>query len=208
MKKTMDKLLNEIKFDKRYVFFCAILAILGIVTGSIFIIILNNADKELIIEYIETFIQSIINNNINYVELLKNTLINNYLPIMIITIFGLTYFLSFFNILILFYKSFVIGFSIASFILVYNLKGLLIGLIYIFPHLVINISLLVIFTAFTLKLSIKTINCVLKKKQTDMRHFLKKYICTFLAIFFLITITTLYESLILPRLLNLIIKII
>lgn len=208
MKKTMDKLLNEIKFDKRYVFFCAILAILGIVTGSIFIIILNNVDKELIIEYIETFIQSIINNNINYVELLKNTLINNYLPIIIITIFGLTYFLSFFNILILFYKSFVIGFSIASFILVYNLKGLLLGLIYIFPHLVINISLLAIFTAFTLKLSVKMINCILKKKQIDMRHFFKKYICTFLVIFFLITITTLYESLILPRLLNLIIKII
>ena len=117
MKKLMDKLFNLVKFDKRYVLFCLVLVILGIITGSLFVIILNNSDKSLAIEYIESFINNIKNNNFNYIDTLKNTLIINYFIIIIISIIGFTYFLIPINILILFYKAFVIGFSLASFIL-------------------------------------------------------------------------------------------
>ena len=84
MKKVMDKLFNTIKFDKRYVLFCLVLVILGIVAGSLFIVVLNSSDKSLVIEYIESFIDTIKNNNFNYIDTLKNTLIINYLIIIII----------------------------------------------------------------------------------------------------------------------------
>lgn len=203
----MDKLFNLVRFDKRYVLFCLILVILGIVCGSLFIIILNSSDKSLVIEYIETFIDTIKNNNFNYIDTLKNTLIINYLVIFIISILGFTYFLVPLNILILFYKSFVIGFSLSSFILVYKIKGLLLSIVYIFPHLIINILLFSLLIAFTLKLSIKMINSIIKKKDINMRVYFNKYLYTGLFIFIVLTISSLYESFVTPYLLKLVVNI-
>ena len=62
--KLMDKLINNIKFDKKYVFFSLILVILGVITGSIFIVILNSTDKNLVIEYISNFIENIKNSDV------------------------------------------------------------------------------------------------------------------------------------------------
>jgi len=203
----MDKLFNLVRFDKRYVLFCLILVILGIVCGSLFIVILNSSDKSLVIEYIETFIDTIKNNNFNYIDTLKNTLIINYLIIIIISILGFTYFLAPLNILILFYKSFVIGFSLSSFMLVYKIKGLLLSIIYIFPHLIINILLFSLLIAFTLKLSIKMINSIIKKKDINMRVYFNKYLYTGLFIFIVLTISSLYESFVSPYLLKLVVNI-
>ncbi len=203
----MDKLFNLVRFDKRYVLFCLILVIIGIVCGSLFIVILNSSDKSLVIEYIETFIDTIKNNNFNYIDTLKNTLIINYLVIVIISILGFTYFLVPLNILILFYKSFVIGFSLSSFILVYKIKGLLLSIVYIFPHLIINILLFSLLIAFTLKLSIKMINSIIKKKDINMRVYFNKYLYTGLFIFIVLTITSLYESFVTPYLLKLVVNI-
>ena len=208
MKKIMDKLFNIVKFDKRYVMFCLILVILGIISGSLFIIILNNSDKSLVIEYIEAFINSIKNNELNYIGILKNTLIINYLIIIIISIIGFSYFLVPINILILFYKSFVIGFSLSSFIITYKIKGLLLSITYIFPHLIINILLFSLLIAFTLKLSIKMINYIIKKKEVNMRLYFNKYLYTTLFIFIIITLTSFYESFIAPYLLKLLTNII
>lgn len=208
MKKVMDKLFNTIKFDKRYVLFCLVLVILGIVAGSLFIVVLNSSDKSLVIEYIESFIDTIKNNNFIYIDTLKNTLIINYLIIIVISIIGFTYFLTPINILLLFYKAFIIGFSLSSFILVYKIKGLLLSIIYIFPHLIINILLFSLLTAFTLKFSIKMIKYIIKKKEVNMRFYFNKYLYTILFISFMITITSLYESFIAPYLLKLIANII
>ena len=208
MKKIMDKLLNLVKFDKRYVLFCLILVILGIVCGSIFIVILNGSDKSLVIEYIETFVDTIKNNNFNYIDTLKNTLIINYLIIFIISMLGFTYFLTPINILILFYKAFVVGFSLSSFILTYKIKGLLLSIIYIFPHLIINILLFSLLIAFTLKLSMKMIYSIIKKKEVNMRVYFNKYLYTGLFIIIMLNITSLYESFMAPYLLKLVVNII
>ena len=196
MKKLMDKLLNTIRFDKRYVFFCMVLVIIGIICGSLFIVILNSSDKNLVIEYIESFIESIKSSNFNYVDTLKNTLIVNYLLIFIISI------------IVLFYKSFIIGFSLSSFILTYKIKGIILSIIYIFPHMIFNILLFSILTAFTLKLSVKMINHIIKKKEVNMRIYFNKYLYTSLFVLILITISSLYESFIAPALLKLFVNII
>ena len=203
----MDKLLNKVKFDKRYVFFCIVLVIIGIICGSLFIVILNNSDKNLIIEYIESFIDSIKNNTFNYLDTFKNTIIINYLIIIIISILGFTYFLAPLNILILFYRSFILGFILSSFIITHKIKGILFSIVYIFPHLILNILLFSILTAFTLKLSINMINHIIKKKEVDMRLYFTKYISTFILIMLLITITSLYESFVAPTLLKIIVNI-
>lgn len=198
MKKAMDKLLNNIRFDKRYVLFSLILVILGIVTGSLFIVILNSTDKSLVTEYITSFIDGIGNNIFNYVDTFKNTIIINYAIIIIISIIGFTYFFFPINILILFYKAFIIGFSLASFILTYKVKGLLLSILYIFPHLLINILLISLLVAFTLKLSLNMIKSIIKKKEVNMRLYFNKYIYILILFIILITISSLYESFVAP----------
>ncbi len=207
MKKLMDKLLSNIRFDKRYVLFCLVLVILGIVTGSLFVVILNKADKDLIIEYISSFVEGIKNNNFSYIDTLKNTCLINFSLLIIISIIGFTYFLMPINILILFYKAFIIGFSLASFILTYKFKGLLISILYIFPHLIVNILIFSLLVAFTIRLSLLMIKCIIQKKQVNMRIYFNKYlsIISFFTVFLIIT--ALYESFVAPLILKGIINI-
>ena len=200
--KVLDKLLNNIKFDKRYVFFSIVIVILGIITGSFFIVILNNTDKNLIIEYITSYFDNINTN------LLKNTILNNYMVILVLSIVGYSCFLFPINILLLFYKSFIIGFTISSFILTYNLKGIIYSFIYIFPHLIINILIFTLITAFTTRISLNMIKYIIKKENVNMRHYFNKYISIIIVSLIIIFITSIYEANIMPIILKKIVNII
>jgi len=202
--KLLDKLINNIKFDKKYVLFSLVLVILGIITGSLFIVILNSTDKNLVIEYISDFIDNIKNSSINNLDILKNTLITNYIIIIILVMIGFSSFLFPINILLLFYKSFIIGFSLSSFILTYKIKGTLLSIIYIFPHLLINILIFCLITAFTLKISLSMINSIIKRKNVNMRLYFNKYFSLILLSIFIITLTGLYEAYIMPYLIKII----
>ena len=200
--KALDKLIDNIKFDKKYVLFSFIIVILGIITGSLFIVILNSADKNLVIEYITSFV-----NNINTIDILKNTLITNNIIVLILIIIGFSFFLFPINILILFYKAFIIGFTLASFLLTYGIKGTILSIIYIFPHLIINIIIFCLITAFTLKLSINMIKYIIKKKEVNMRLYFNKYLSLIILSLIIINLSGLYESYIMPYLIKLIIHI-
>jgi stage II sporulation protein M len=206
--KLLDKLLNNIRFDKKYVLFSLILVILGIITGSLFIVILNSTDKNLVIEYISSFTSNIKNSSINNLDLLKNSLISNYIVIFILLIIGFTSFLFPINVLVLFYKSFIIGFSLSSFILTYGIKGSLLSIFYILPHLLINIFIFCLLTAFTLKISINMIKCVIKRKDVNMRQYFNKYLSIIIMSIIIITLTSLYEAYVAPYLLKLIVNLI
>ena len=207
MKMVMDKLLNNIKFDKKYVLFSLIITIIGIITGSLFIVILNTADKTIIIEYISDFINSFKSDGYNYMEYLKNILISNYAVLFLLSIFGFSFFFSFLNIIILFYKSFVIGFSLSSFILVYKFKGILLSIVYLFPHYIINILIFAILTAFTLKISLVMIKYIIKKKEVNMRKYFNKYLYILILLSIVLFLTSMYEIFIIPYLFKLVLKI-
>ncbi len=205
--KFLDKLLNNIRFEKKYVLFTLVLVLLGILTGSLFIVILDKTDKNIVVEYITEFINNIKNNNINSLDLLKNTLLTNYIIVIIFAIIGFSFFFFPINILILFYKSFIIGFTLSSFILTYSLKGLLLSIIYIFPHLIINILLFSLITAFTVQNSINMIKYIIKRQNINMRHYFNKHFNILLVIIIILLFTGLYESYIMPTLLKLIVNI-
>ena len=200
MKKILDKLIDNVKFDKRYVFFMLVIVMLGIITGSLFVIILNNSDKNLIKEYIDNFVKNDSGAN------LYNTLMLNFSSVIIVSIIGFTYFLFPLNILVLFYKAFVIGFSISSFIMCYKIKGLLLSTTYIFPHHILNILFLSFIVAFTTKLSIKMVNHIIKKQSVNMRLYFNKYLCMLLMVSILFLITSLYETYIIPHIFKFLLK--
>ena len=198
----MDKLKKIIKYDKKIMTFLNVIAIVGIIAGSIFMIILNKNDKETVLNSIKDFFDKLINNKFNFVGTLKNTVISNFLFSFIIWVIGISVVGVLIVIFIIFYKSFTLGFTISSIIYTYSIKGALLALIYVFPHLVINLLILLYLSSYSIKLSIILIKSILKKDNLNFKAFINNYSKVFLISMLFLIVTSLYESFISPIILR------
>lgn len=195
---------NKVKYSKKIMAFLTIIVIFGIISGSFLSVILNSQDKQLVTDNIKNFIESISFNNI---DILKNTLLVNVLLIVGIWILGISVIGLIIVIVLVFWKSFTLGFTISSFILTYNLKGLLLASIYIFPHLIINLLVIMYLGTYALKFSILIIKCMFSKVNLNLKKLMLSYSKVLLFNLIIITITSLLEAFITPYLLKLIVPI-
>ena len=198
----MDKLKKIIKYDKRIMTFLNVIAIIGIITGSIFMVVLNKNDKETVLKAIKDFFENLMNNEFNFTTTFKNTIISNFLFSLIIWIIGISVVGVLVVIFIVFYKSFTLGFTIASIIYTYSVKGCLIALLYMFPHMVINILILLYLSSYSIKLSIILIKSILRKDSFNFKSFINNYLKIYLITLIVLIISSLYESFIAPVLLR------
>ena len=201
--KILDKLQNKIKYNKKVMLFLSIIVIMGIISGSFLSVILKNNDKQLVINNIKNFVENI--NNVNNIELLKNSLLINIILILGIWILGISIIGLFIVIVLIFWKSFTLGFTISSFILTYHLKGIILALIYIFPHLIINLLIIMYLGSYSLKFSILIIKCIFRKINLDLRKLTIIYLKILLISIIFILITSLFESFITPYILKIIV---
>ena len=107
-----------------------------------------------------------------------------------------------------FTKSFILGFSISSIILNYKLKGCLLSFIYIFPHHIINIFLLILLVIYAFAFSIKIINALFNKQTIDFKLITNKYLTVLVITIIGILITSLIEVFITPLIIKLLLPII
>ena len=198
----MDKLKKIIKYDKKIMTFLNVIAIVGIIAGSIFMIILSKNDKETVLNSIKDFFDKLINNKFNFVGTLKNTLISNFLFSFIIWVIGISVVGLLIVIFIIFYKSFTLGFTISSIIYTYSIKGSLLALIYVFPHMVMNLLIILYLSSYSIKLSIILIKSILKKDNLNFKAFINNYSKVFLISIIFLIVTSLYESFIAPIILR------
>lgn len=193
--------------NKKINFFAICLIVLGVIIGSIFSNIVGLNDKNLIIDKIKLFIDNIDNNNLNSILSFKNSISINLIYIIIIWIFGMTLIGIPFCIFLLFFKSFVLGFSISAFILTYGYKGIILGILYLLFGQLINIFVLMILTIYGIMFSFKLIKLIFKNNNSNIiAKFLKNY-CLILVITILFSIlSSVLETFLLPALIKLIIK--
>lgn len=197
MKKIMDKLLNV---DKKVLIFLIIICIIGIITGSIFMTILNSNDKNSILVSLEEFITSY--DTVNPEKGLINNLIVNIMYIFAIWILGISIIGLPIVIFILFFKSFLLSFTISSFIMKYKLKGILLGIIYNMPHQIINLIVYMYLGVYSIKLSSCIIEAIVYKKSINFKSITNRYILVLVISIVTLIITTLYETYIMPVLLK------
>ena len=200
--KLLDMLRNKIKYSKKIMLFLTIIVIIGIITGSFLSVALNSNDKVLITDNIKSFIENI--SNINNIDILKNTILINIILIVGIWILGISVIGLLIVILLVFWKSFTLSFTIASFILTYNLKGLLLAFIYIFPHLIINLLVIMYLGSYSIKFSILIIKCIVNKVNLNLKKLMIIYLKVLIISLIIISITSLFEAYITPNLLKLI----
>ena len=194
--------------NKKTNLFVIFIIILGIISGTIFLTVLNENDKNLVINQIINFINNINNNEINNTISLKNALIENGIFIIISWIFGMSIIGIVFNIFLIYLKGFIIGFSISSFFLAYKYKGLLAAFIYIFPTSIINIIITLIIGVYSILFVINLWKLIfIKDKSINMKNFLKKYLLILIITVILCLISSLTEAYVVPAILKLVIKV-
>ena len=207
MNKKLNSGLALILPNKKVNLFVIFIVILGIISGSLFLMVLNDNDKSEVINEISTFMTNINTNNINNLNSFKNSLIEGMILIILSWILGMSIIGVFFNIFFIYMKSFTIGFSISSFVLVYKYKGILSSLIYVIPSQLINILIILILGVYTLLFSKYLFKMIfLKDKTVNLGKFFKKYVLVFGICIILCVISALCEAYLLPSLLKVMIK--
>ena len=178
------------KFKNRKILLSFIILFLfGLAIGLLFILYLKDIDKTLIEREINEYIE-LIKGDLSYTKGIINSFKINIIYITSIWIVGLIPILFLLSYFIVFYKGFLIGFTISSFILIYKTKGLLLSLIFMFPHEYINIFLFITLGVISIKFSKKM---YLKLKRNDLYNFKKDY-KNYLYTYFIFIILSLVNS--------------
>lgn len=204
MKKYMDKLRRNIHINKNLFVFLLVIVIVGIVGGSLFSTIIDSNDKKLVLEYLNTFFDSAKEGKLNYDTSIINTLVFTVGFALIMWLLGVSIIGFFVVIFMLFMKGFILGFSISSIIASYGFKGVLLSLVYSFPHHIINILVFMLLTAYALIISFKLIKCITSKKPLDLKHIMHRYVIVLGISVILLIVTSLYEVYVVPKLLNIV----
>lgn len=202
----MNKIKKILKYDKKIMIFLNLIAIAGIISGSIFVIIIDKNDKKSVIDAVNNLFNNIKNNNFDYLLMLKNTLINNILLIFLLWIVGISVIGVIIVILSIFFKCFILSFTISSILYVYKIKGFILALIYIFPHMVINLLIFLYISSYSIKLTIILIKSILKKENLNFKLFFNNYLRILLVSLIFILFSCLVESFVTPFILKWLIK--
>lgn len=142
---------------KMYVFMLIIL-IIGIITGIVFVIMLDEATKEILFLNINEFLQNFSNTNINS-GLMHLVILSSLLILSIFLVGGP------FLIFYMFYNGFSIGFVVSSITYIFGIKGMLYGSIYILISRLVYIIVLIIFNVNLFKIIKCNIDSLVYKKS-------------------------------------------
>ncbi len=207
MIKKYSNIKNIILPNKKINIFVMCILFLGVIAGAVFSGIIGLNDKTLVIDKIHLFIDNINNNSINSILALKNSISINLIYIFLIWLLGMALLGIIFNVLILFVKGFIFGFSIASFILTYSYKGIIISFLYLIFGQLLNIIVLLVLTIYSIMFSYQLL-CLIFKNNNNFttRKFLKNYAIILLFSIIISLISSLSEAFLLPSLIKLIIK--
>lgn len=196
-----DKMRKKLKINKNGILFLLGIAAIGFISGIIFITIISKSDQTLVKEYINDYFNNI--NKINYLDVFKNTFLESLSFIIIVWLLGMSVIGIPINVFYYFIKSFIIGFSISSFILTYKIKGCLYAFLYIVPHNIINLIIYTILIYFTINFSLTLIYAIFKKKNINFKIIMNKYVNILFLSLGLILITSIYETFVVPNLIKL-----
>ena len=191
------------KIKKKYLYLL-IIVISGIIVGIVFSNILSNEDNKLVYSKITSYFSNIKNDvPINYFKNLITSLKNNYLSLIVIWILGLSIIGLLFNNFILFFKGFILGFSIGSIINIYFYGGIILSFFYVFPSILINLLIIMIMTYYANMFSIKLFDILFRKKEFKFTNFMKKYLKILGVFIIILSISSVIETFIMPFFLKL-----
>ena len=146
--------------NKKLSLFLGIIFTIGIILGFIFLIYLDEANKEIIYLNINEWLQNLntshINNIISHIAILSS--------LFILSLFMIGIPLSLFFV---FYNGFSIGFLLMALIDIFGIKGLLYGLVYVIITKGIYLFLALLFVLALIKIAIMFIKALISKEKIN-----------------------------------------
>ena len=194
------------KLDKlkkiKALYFLIGLSIIAFIFGIFFTTILSNKDVSIVKDYITTFISNIHDNHLNFFNILKETWLTNMVLIIIIWLLGISVIGIPVVIFFYFFKIFSLGFALSSFVLTYKTKGIIFSFLYLFPNEIIKYFAYTLIVVNSIKISKKIIQSIIKKESINFNNLLKKYSKILLITVIILSISTLYETFVIPFIFN------
>lgn len=144
--------------SKKLYLFMSIVLVIGIITGVVFVIMLDEATKEILFLNINNFLQSFDASNISI--LVQHLVILSTLLILSIFLIGGPLVIFF-----MFYNGFTIGFIISSITCIFGIKGMLFGVLYVIVSKLVFVVLFIIFSVNLFKIVKCVIDYLVYKKS-------------------------------------------
>ena len=144
--------------SKKLYLFMGIVLVIGIITGVVFVLMLDEATKEILFLNINNFLQSFDASNISI--LVQHLVILSTLLILSIFLIGGPLVIFF-----MFYNGFTIGFIISSITCIFGIKGMLFGVLYVIVSKLVFVVLFIIFSVNLFKIVKCVIDYLVYKKS-------------------------------------------
>lgn len=205
MKEIYEGYKKEI-LEKRIILISLIVfLIIGIIFGSIYITIISNDSKKTVLEGVGNYFYSF--NNINFsdkLSIFKNSLINNFVYFISMWLLGISIIGLPIIYIMIFLKSFKIGFTVSSIFANYKFLGILGIICYLIPSNIITLVLGLILGCYSVNLSFNIVRLLIKKKSINLSNYIGKYLFLLLVCILLSIICSLFDAFISPYLYKLI----
>lgn len=202
-----EKLKKEILSKKIIILVVFIVFILGLLFGSIYITLLNNSNKKVVLDSVNNYYSSF--NKISITDkfnIFKSNLSSNLIYYIVMWLLGLSIIGLPIIVFMVFMRFFVTGFNISSLFACYKLKGLKYVLVYLVPSNIILLLLSIFLGIYSVNISIRLATNIIKKKTINFGTFMGKYFFILLISILVVVFTSLYDSFVSPFFYNLFTK--
>lgn len=205
MKKIIKYLNETIKKEKNILIFILITFFLGLILGSLFINFITEDDKKLLVEQLELFLSNVKNltKDVFGIKVFSEEILNNGFQLFIIFVLGISMIGLPVVIIIMFFKGFMLGTTLATIILKYQFKGIIGSFLYVFPCYIFNIIIYIFISFFAVHASIKFLKALFKKDNLNFKSFFGRYLLSFIISMFFMFIVCLLDAYLTPVLLKL-----
>lgn len=177
MKFNIKKTKNSILKQKKLYLFLIGLMVTGLIAGILFWFVISKEDKLLVTKNLTNFFSCIKEgNSINYGASLLNSVVTSLIYVILIWLLGISIIGLPIILVMMATKSFIVGFSIAGIISSYGLKGIVGAFVYVFPHQIVFLLLLILLGFYASAFCIKLFKYLFLKQMINFKETMRKYL--------------------------------
>lgn len=177
MKFNIKKTKNNILKQKKLYLFLIGLMLTGLIAGILFWFVISKEDKLLVTKNLTDFFSCIKEgNSINYGASLLNSVVTSLIYVVLIWLLGISIIGLPIILVMMAIKSFIVGFSIVGIISSYGLKGIVGAFVYVFPHQIVFLLLLILLGFYASAFCIKLFKYLFLKQMINFKEAMRKYL--------------------------------
>ncbi|MGM0502318.1 MAG: stage II sporulation protein M [Bacillota bacterium] len=198
-----QKLLYFFRHYLLFVLLILISLVVGLIAGSIAVKILSYGQKEELIQYLSNFSGEIEKLIINHQLILKDVITTNLKFVLTLWLLSLSVIGVIFVPVIIFFRGFILGFTVGFLVDEMFFKGLLLAIVAIAPQNLLMIPALILGALFCLVFSFKLFTGIIGGKRYNFINLVTNYSILMAVIALIFIIAAVIETYITPQLISL-----